>query len=84
MNHGTYSAACSLDSVWKYAEAAVEGHAHAALKVGVGGDARVEQRVEVLAVVLEAKEERLVVDAGGEERDLVVGHVDQLRRGRRS
>ena len=34
-------------------------------------DRRVEPRVEILAVALEAQDERLVVDAGAEERDLL-------------
>ena len=40
--------------------------AHAPPQLGVALRSRVEQRVEVLAVALEAQDERLVVDAGAD------------------
>ena len=61
------------------AEPPVELDAHAALKLGIRLDAGVEQRIEVLAVALEAEDERLVVEARRKERDLVDGHADERR-----
>ena len=66
------------------AEPPVHVDAHAAQQVGVALDRLVELRVEALAAVLEAVEERLVVDAGAEVRDLLDRHAaeagDHLHR----
>ena len=61
------------------AEPPVELHAHAPLELRIRLDAGVEKRVEVLAVALEAEDERLVVEARRKERDLVDGHTDEGR-----
>ena len=66
MNQGTYSASVLARLGREEAEAAVHRDADPPLQVRVARDARVEARVEALAVVLEAEDERLVVEAGGE------------------
>jgi hypothetical protein len=76
MNQGTYSAKCSLDSV---AEALVDLHAHVAAEpFGVGRDRRVERRIQVAALVLEAQHPAHVVHAGSAEGDLVGRHAHIL------
>ena len=60
-------------------EPAEELDAHATLKLGVAVDHLAQPRVQVLAVPLEPQDERLMVEAGGLERDLVLRHADQLR-----
>ena len=57
------------------AEPAVHVDAHAPQQVGVALDRLVELGVEALAAVLEAIEERLVVDAGAEVGDLLDRHA---------
>ena len=64
------------------AEAAVDGDAHAPLQLGVGRDALVEPRIQVLAVALEAEDERLMVNAGGEVGDRIREGLDRSTRGR--
>ncbi len=59
------------------AEAAVHVDAHAPQQVGVALDRLVEPGVEALAAVLEAIQERLVVDAGAEVGDLLDRHAAQ-------
>ena len=66
------------------AEPPVELDAHAALELGIRLDAGVEQRIEVLAVALEAEDERLVVEARREKRDLVDRDADERPRDPRS
>ena len=51
---------------------------HPPAQFRIGGDALVQQRVEVLAAALPAQHPRLVVDARRPVGHLVVGHVDQL------
>ncbi len=62
------------------AEPPVHVDPHAPAQLGVALDGGVDQRVEVLAVALEAEDERLVVDAGADERDLVERHAGDLRQ----
>ena len=57
------------------AEPAVHVDAHPAQQVGVAGDRLVEPRIEALAIVLEAVQERLVVDPRAEVGDLLDGHA---------
>src|SRR5207248_4032981 len=61
------------------AEPLVERDADAPLQLGVGGDALVERRVEALAFMLEAQDERLVVHAGGDEDYLLRRYSDDPR-----
>ena len=60
------------------AEAPVEGDTDAPLEVRVAGDALVEAGIEIGPVMLETQDERLVVEAGGEEGDLLDRHTDEL------
>ena len=60
------------------AEPPVHLDPHGAGELGVARDRVVEQRIEVLPVALEAKDERLVVDACAEKRDLVERNAGEL------
>ena len=60
----TYSALCSLDSVGKRPSRPYMSTRTRLPQLRVGGDAVIEQRVEVVPVALPPQHPRLVVDAG--------------------
>ena len=62
------------------AQPPVELDADAPAQLGIGLDAAVEARVEVLPAALEPQDEGLVVDARAEERHLLERDVHELRQ----
>ena len=78
MIQGRYSAECSLDSVGKQPSRLYSSTLTCRRSSGVALDRHVQERVEILAVALEAQDPRLVVDARSQERDVLERHADVL------
>jgi len=81
MNHGTYSALCSLGLGGKIAELTEDLDSNTALQLRIRLDDGAQPRIQVLALVRELQHECLVVEACGDEVDLRHREVRRARRG---